>query len=703
MRNLLLIILVGLFVVSCKSKMTPEQIEARRIEDKQIIEEYKKECERVEKLSKEEDKNARFKKGIPETLDEAVRFLEKKLNKKDVERFRTSDASDLGSLHMGFGMSLRNGWGLWGGRSKLSYFFLSRGITHPDNMSSVIMGSFANYLQGKDYRLEEEKKNPKLMKAFDAVLEDDPEKLQKLIKKDKKLLKKENSKGVSVINLSAILCSEKVIKFLTDEKLNIPSSQIAYGFLLNDNDFFKKCDKDLVKEVIKWLKNNNEMSDRIWIFSSKNKGVISDMCNDIKSIEEENIRDMLIHSISYGSWDDIKCLYEKVPKPFKIKYRDVDKINDGKIASFVVEHLEEFKDKSSLRSFLEEKAIYFPLKALKLFFKKFNVSKDFLKNTDVMSNVSYRNSVEKMKYLQSLGLSIESEEENKNPLHIAVATCSFKNIDFLLDRKVDINRLDREESVISGFFYNQCFNGFNQELLAKYLIVNGLDLNKINRGEGYLPIVLYHAAYRGSGEFFKFLKRRGVNVCIENYNDLLIESIRNQDIEVMKFAILEGYDVNGFSKFYHVTPLVRAVQFSEVEKIKFLLQSGADPNQKVEKPFNAFGREDGLYPIHAALIPMGFASPMVEVVKLLIENGADPKVKTANGFSTFEFAQKIIKKRLKEETEPVEGTFTKCKKEEVDGMVQETCTDEKVAKPPRGESSETKKLKEIVELLKKYE
>lgn len=57
--------------------------------------------------------------------------------------------------HLGFGMWMRNNWQLWGG-SRLSKYFNEMGITHPDDMSAIILHSYHRYLNNKEIKLEEQ-------------------------------------------------------------------------------------------------------------------------------------------------------------------------------------------------------------------------------------------------------------------------------------------------------------------------------------------------------------------------------------------------------------------------------------------------------------------------------------------------------------------------------------------------------------------
>lgn len=60
-----------------------------------------------------------------------------------------------GRVHLGFGMWMRNNWQLWGG-SRLSKYFNEMGITHPDDMSGIILNSYHRYLNDSEIKLDEQ-------------------------------------------------------------------------------------------------------------------------------------------------------------------------------------------------------------------------------------------------------------------------------------------------------------------------------------------------------------------------------------------------------------------------------------------------------------------------------------------------------------------------------------------------------------------
>jgi len=60
-------------------------------------------------------------------------------------------------VHHGFGMYLRNNWGLWA-NSILSKNLYKMGILHPDDMTAIIFDSYQRRLKGETIRLQEQLK-----------------------------------------------------------------------------------------------------------------------------------------------------------------------------------------------------------------------------------------------------------------------------------------------------------------------------------------------------------------------------------------------------------------------------------------------------------------------------------------------------------------------------------------------------------------
>ena len=92
---------------------------------------------------------------IPVDLEDAIRVLERDLSPGHLAFIRDSLSEDMSRLHFGLGLGLRNKWGLWAG-SRLATYFQSIAITHPDDMSAIILNSLWRRIHGRPLRLGEQ-------------------------------------------------------------------------------------------------------------------------------------------------------------------------------------------------------------------------------------------------------------------------------------------------------------------------------------------------------------------------------------------------------------------------------------------------------------------------------------------------------------------------------------------------------------------
>jgi len=95
---------------------------------------------------------------IPKDLDDSIRELKKISDPENIAQLKSKEEKDLIQYHHGLGMYLRNRWihGLQCERSRLGQYFLDLGVTHPDEMSSIIIKSFWRHLNEKDINLKEQ-------------------------------------------------------------------------------------------------------------------------------------------------------------------------------------------------------------------------------------------------------------------------------------------------------------------------------------------------------------------------------------------------------------------------------------------------------------------------------------------------------------------------------------------------------------------
>jgi hypothetical protein len=87
---------------------------------------------------------------IPKNLKDAIEYLNCQWSESDKKEFQSKDEKDaVTEIHFGTGQGIRNSWELWKGKNRISKFFKSKGIFHPDDMSSIILTSFHRTLNNK--------------------------------------------------------------------------------------------------------------------------------------------------------------------------------------------------------------------------------------------------------------------------------------------------------------------------------------------------------------------------------------------------------------------------------------------------------------------------------------------------------------------------------------------------------------------------
>lgn len=92
---------------------------------------------------------------IPKDLDDCHAQLRAMLPAKEIDRIMAmTNADQMIDYHWGFGVTLRNEWGLWAG-SRLGAYFTDLGVPHPDDMSGIILRSFWYRLHDRPYPLEQ--------------------------------------------------------------------------------------------------------------------------------------------------------------------------------------------------------------------------------------------------------------------------------------------------------------------------------------------------------------------------------------------------------------------------------------------------------------------------------------------------------------------------------------------------------------------
>jgi hypothetical protein len=93
---------------------------------------------------------------VPSTLEEAMDTLLKLLTAEEQANFTRMSEVEVGDLHHGFGMWLRNNWGLWDENSAMCKHMKSLGFIHADDMSHSLMREFWARMNKLPSNLEKE-------------------------------------------------------------------------------------------------------------------------------------------------------------------------------------------------------------------------------------------------------------------------------------------------------------------------------------------------------------------------------------------------------------------------------------------------------------------------------------------------------------------------------------------------------------------
>jgi hypothetical protein len=95
---------------------------------------------------------------VPNNLLECFEQLDAILSDaEDADWFKSADEDDaIAQAHHGLGRWIRNNWGLWSKDSRLYDYLLKLGLSHPDDMSSVVLKSYHRHLNDKELGLDEQ-------------------------------------------------------------------------------------------------------------------------------------------------------------------------------------------------------------------------------------------------------------------------------------------------------------------------------------------------------------------------------------------------------------------------------------------------------------------------------------------------------------------------------------------------------------------
>lgn len=185
----------------------------------------------------------------------------------------------------------------------------------------------------------------------------------------------------------------------------------------------------------------------------------------------------------------------------------------------------------------------------------------------------------------------------------------------LIDKGADVNTFCNEtgRSVLMEAFFSDSIKA----AIAHRIIDLGADVRFTDPKYSETPLML--ACMRNDSISVKKIIKKGANVNIESkagYTALRYAAHNDsKNPSLLRYLVSKGAEINDQN-----VPLIDAVQSGNVQKVKFLIENGADINKR--RPIN------GLSPLFEA----GFDANY-EMTTYLIENGADVNIENFDGQS----------------------------------------------------------------------
>jgi len=255
--------------------------------------------------------------------------------------------------------------------------------------------------------------------------------------------------------------------------------------------------------------------------------------------------------------------------------------------------------------------------------KKTNIIKTLI---DSKANINYVNPIrgsmlnlaivsentELVDYLleRKADVNLKSGEERLTPLQMAAIMDNNEIIDRLIKMGADINQHDSNPLV-------QAIE--NYEIVEKLL---GLNINVKNTSNGEDPFT--EAINKGNPEIVRILLEKNVDINKKNNEGEIpiIKAIENKDVEIIKLLLENKADVNKTNKEGE-TPLISAIFDNNEDMVKLLLENGANVNK---------ANNEKITPLDAAAYEKN-----VNIVKMLLENDAKIEPIRKNNLNVFNY------------------------------------------------------------------
>jgi len=581
MKTFAVIILIFFSFLSCNNKQQikqPEQVVETAVkpeksnDPEEIIKEWNVFKQKFTSTSWKNNREQTLK-DVPANLKEAMEKLEKELSPEDRKMLENIREEDSVMFHFGFGMGLRNGWGLRQS-SKIAIYLRSRGIFGGDDMSGAIIVSFIRYIQGREWELEVDKKYPFHFKIVDAILQNNDKLLKKIIKNLKSL--PEHGELPSAMDIATEVCNGSA--FIELQKFYPGTKPGIEVFECNADFFFKLIEND---------KTLLESAEFVRIASIKSN-IISKYCDNIKSFGIEADKEILSAVLKYGNDSDYRCLSEKynVEPVVTIEHFKMDNYSEYK-KKILHEKIDRsvFSDRQKVRQTLANIDDKEP-ELIKDFINIADITPSELGNSDIITIMLLKSRDTKvLELLFEKGMTVLFDEWGAKIFEIALDSCNPIAIDFLLEKGADPNIRNENSPLSLDSFVKHGCNEYPEknynELTIKYLILKGMT---VKNGWGTDGFSLDRIIDKASFDFLKFLQMHNYDISyqsnIDNSSRILDKSLSNKNIKIFEWLISEhGYGVNKPDKDGN-TPLHESVFRSNLNTAKLFLKKGASVSAK---------------------------------------------------------------------------------------------------------------------------
>ena len=260
-----------------------------------------------------------------------------------------------------------------------------------------------------------------------------------------------------------------------------------------------------------------------------------------------------------------------------------------------------------------------------------NFTPEFNPKFNLLIGAAVNKNPDIIKYLISKGLDIDNARDNTGctPLLVAATNSNLEVFYTLVQMGADIKAVDHDNNnvLLMASAYNENYQ------IIPLLLQMGFSLDYRNDlGENAIIAAtknrnpeIFQVLMLNSGAYSdKEIAKKYINSADIYGNTLLMHAIKNNNVEIIKYLINKGADVNA-KDCKNNTVLIQAVsQISDSNIIELLINAGADVKAEDNNGFDCLG--------YAVL-----NNTNEEIIKLLINKGLNVKKVYEKGFKTLAF------------------------------------------------------------------